>query len=294
MKPVILLILNLLLVTGCIVSCSEEGKKKEIVTVTIQPQKYFAEKIAGNRFDIDCIIPNGMSPESYDPSPSHLVRVGKSRAYFKIGYIGFEMAWLDKLMQNNPDMKLYDNSQGVELLKTTHVCNDESLHLHLENIDPHIWTSPKEAAVIAENMYRAFAELDPEHKEEFEKNYLELKAQIAQTDSAVTSMLSKVPGRMFVIYHPTLSYLARDYGLQQLSVEMDGKEPSPFYLKTVMDIARKNRADVIFVQKEFDSKNVRIMADELNAEVVEINPLSYDWNEETIRIAKALSDGYAN
>ena len=293
MKPVILLVLNLLLIAGC-VSCGGGEQPKEIVTVTIQPQKYFAEKIAGDRFDINCIVPNGMNPESYDPSPSHLVHLGKSRAYFKIGYIGFEMAWLDKLMQNNPGMKLYDNSQGIDLLKGTHVCMDEDMHLHLENIDPHIWTSPKGAAVIAENMYRAFVELDPEHKEYFRKNYLELKEQIDHTDSILTAVLSKVPGRMFVIYHPTLSYLARDYNLRQLSIEMDGKEPSPFYLKTVMDAARENHADIIFVQKEFDSKNVRVIADELDGKIVEINPLSYDWVEETIRIANALGDEQTN
>ena len=90
------------------VSCSLKNEEKKIVTVTIQPQKYFAEKIAGDRFEINCIVPVGSNPEAYDPSPSHLVHLGKSVAYFKIGYIGFELAWMDKLIQNNPNMKIYD------------------------------------------------------------------------------------------------------------------------------------------------------------------------------------------
>ena len=84
------------------VACTTGNKEQKIVTVTIQPQKYFAEKIAGDRFNINCIVPPGSNPEAYDPSPSHLVHLGKSIAYFKIGHIGFELAWMDKLEQNNP------------------------------------------------------------------------------------------------------------------------------------------------------------------------------------------------
>ena len=89
------------------VACTTGNKEQKIVTVTIQPQKYFAEKIAGDRFNINCIVPPGSNPEAYDPSPSHLVHLGKSIAYFKIGHIGFELAWMDKLEQNNPNMKIF-------------------------------------------------------------------------------------------------------------------------------------------------------------------------------------------
>ena len=120
------------------VACTTGNKEQKIVTVTIQPQKYFAEKIAGDRFNINCIVPPGSNPEAYDPSPSHLVHLGKSIAYFKIGHIGFELAWMDKLEQNNPNMKIFDTSEGIDILSGTHEYNDATVPHH--NLDADLQT----------------------------------------------------------------------------------------------------------------------------------------------------------
>ena len=269
------------------VSCSLKNEEKKIVTVTIQPQKYFAEKIAGDRFEINCIVPVGSNPEAYDPSPSHLVHLGKSVAYFKIGYIGFELAWMDKLIQNNPNMKIYDNSKGISYLEGTHMHADTPNDMH-DDIDPHIWSSPKMAYKIAENMYEAFVELDPAHKKEYTRNYENLVSEISKVESEITARLLPVQGTMFAIYHPSLSYLAADYKLQQLSIETNGKEPSALYMKKAIDIARKNNVKVIFIQKEFDMKQAKTFASEIGAKIVVIDPLNYHWGEELIHIADAL------
>ena len=146
------------------VACTTGNKEQKIVTVTIQPQKYFAEKIAGDRFNINCIVPPGSNPEAYDPSPSHLVHLGKSIAYFKIGHIGFELAWMDKLEQNNPNMKIFDTSEGIDILSGTHEHNDADVHHHHFDADPHTWSSPKNVRIIARNMYVAFVSIDPDRK----------------------------------------------------------------------------------------------------------------------------------
>ena len=269
-------------------SCVGNVPQKRIVTVTVLPQKYFAEKIAGDKFEINCVVPNGSNPEAYDPSPSHLVYVGKSEAYFKIGHIGFEVAWLDKLLNNNPDMKLYDTSVGVKLLSGTHG-HDDPEHVHSETFDPHIWSSPKQARIIARNMYDAFVELDPDNRKYNKKNYDLLLLEINRVDSVLTKKLEKVKGETFVIYHPSLSYLAHDYGLRQLSVEYNGKAPSAYYIKQVVDTARENDVKVIFIQKEFDVKQAETLAEELQCRVAQINPLNYNWSEELENIAYALT-----
>lgn len=274
---------------GVFISCTNNTVDKKIVTVTILPQKYFAEKIAGDKFEINCIVPLGSNPEAYDPSPSHLVHLGKSVAYFKIGYIGFEMAWLDKLLQNNPGMKLYDTSKGVNFLSGTHACSDESVHMHIDSVDPHIWSSPKNAFIIARNMYAAFVELDPQNKSYYRKNYEKLVDEIHRVDQELTSKLSPSKGEMFAIYHPSLSYLARDYQLRQLSIELNGKEPSALYMKEAIDMARKNDVKVIFIQREFDVKQAQVFAKELNCEVFSINPLNYNWSNELMNIADAIA-----
>lgn len=271
------------------VSCSTGNKEQKIVTVTIQPQKYFAEKIAGDCFDINCIVPPGSNPEAYDPSPSHLVHLGKSIAYFKIGHIGFELAWMDKLEQNNPHMKIFDNSEGINILSGTHEHSEGDEHHHHYDADPHTWSSPKNARIIAKNMYDAFVSLDPSGEKVYRRNYEELLAEINHVDSVMTRKLTPASGTMFAIYHPSLSYLAKDYHLHQLSLEYNGKEPSAYYLKKAIDVAKENHVKVIFIQQEFDAKQAESFAQEIGAKVVSINPLSYNWSEELLNITDAIA-----
>ena len=271
------------------VSCSTGNKEQKIVTVTIQPQKYFAEKIAGDRFDINCIVPPGSNPEAYDPSPSHLVHLGKSIAYFKIGHIGFELAWMDKLEQNNPHMKIFDNSEGINILSGTHEHSEGDEHHHHYDADPHTWSSPKNARIIAKNMYDAFVSLDPSGEKVYRRNYEELLAEINHVDSVMTRKLTPASGTMFAIYHPSLSYLAKDYHLHQLSLEYNGKEPSAYYLKKAIDVAKENHVKVIFIQQEFDAKQAESFAQEIGAKVVSINPLTYNWSEELLNITNAIA-----
>ncbi|MCP9611637.1 metal ABC transporter solute-binding protein, Zn/Mn family [Coprobacter tertius] len=273
-----------------LLSCVGDSDNKKIITVTIQPQKYFAEKIAGDKFEINCIVPNGSNPEAYDPSPSNLVHVGKSVAYFKIGNIGFEMAWLGKLAQNNPAMKIYDNAEGIEILTGTHQHEGHVEHQQHEiEVDPHYWSSPKQAQVIARNMYKAFVELDPENKDFYRKNYDNLTSEIVRMDTFMTQKLAPVEGSAFIIYHPSLSYLAHDYGLKQMSIELNGKSPSARYMKQIVDTARENNVKVIFIQKEFDVKQAQTLAKELGCRIAQINPLNYNWNEELEHITNELS-----
>ena len=274
----------------CATSCTWTApKEKPIVTVTILPQKYFAEQIAGDRFDINCIVPAGSNPEAYDPSPSRLVHMGKSVAYFRIGQIGFEVAWMDKLVQNNPSMQVYDNSKGVRMLMGVHTHeHDGKLHNTLD-VDPHIWSSPKKAYIIARNMYDAFVELDPDGSDYYRANYETLLDRIGEVDSIVTEVLGRVPGRTFAIYHPTLSYLAEDYGVVQLCLENAGKESSALHLKQMIAEARESNVKTVFVQREFNAKQVETFAAETGARVTIINPLNYDWDKEIIRIAYAIA-----
>ncbi len=271
-------------------ACSGARTRKNVVTVTILPQQYFAEQIAGDKFEIHTMVPAGSSPETFDPSPSSLVKVSDSKAYFKIGHIGFELGWMEKLKQNNPDMLVFDNSDGIDLLESNHECSHEGHHHagHGSGIDPHTWTTPRNAAQIATNMLAAFIQLDPENETYYRTNYDQLMERIAATSDSLEVILKDLPSRDFVIYHPSLTYFANDYGLRQHAIENDGKEPSAQYLKQLIDTVRASGAQVIFIQQEFDTKNAKLLAQETGGEVVSINPLNYDWNQELIEIAKAL------
>ena len=279
----IIYILTLLILGAC--TNTPQKNEKPIITVTLEPLRYFTEAIVGDNFQVISMVPKGSSPESYDPTPQQLVNLSQSQAYFRIGYIGFEQAWMDKLEANSPDMKVYDTSVGVDLIRGEGHWHGD--HYHEGGVEPHIWNSTQNALIIAENIYKALCELDAAHQADYQKRLDVLKETIRQTDENVKALL-KNADRTFLIYHPALSYFARDYGLKQISIEEGGKEPSPAQLKALIETCRKEKIHTIFVQQEFDQRNAQLIANELGINIVSINPLSYDWAEEMVRVAKAL------
>ena len=279
----IIYILTLLILCAC--TNTPQKNDKPIITVTLEPLRFFTEAIAGDNFQVISMVPKGSSPESYDPTPQQLVNLSQSQAYFRIGYIGFEQVWMDKLEANSPDMKVYDTSVGVDLIRGEGHWHGD--HYHEGGVEPHIWNSTQNALIIAENIYKALCELDAAHQADYQKRLDVLKETIRQTDKNVKAFL-KNADKTFLIYHPALSYFARDYELKQISMEEDGKEPSPAQLKDLIETCRKEKIHTIFVQQEFDQRNAQLIANELGINIVSINPLSYDWAEEMVRVAKAL------
>ena len=279
------LIYILTLFICCACGHTPQQSEKPVITVTLEPLRYFTEAIAGDCFEVVSMVPKGSSPESYDPTPQQLVNLSKSQAYLRIGYIGFEQAWMKKLEANYPTMKVYDTSKGVDLIRAEGHWHGN--HYHEGGVEPHIWNSTQNASVIADNIYAALCEMDADHQPEYKQRLDSLKQVIARTDADVRTLLANADST-FLIYHPALSYFARDYGLHQISIEEGGKEPSPATLKTLIETCRREGAQIIFVQQEFDQQNAQLIADELGIEIVPINPLSHDWAEEMLRVASAL------
>ncbi|MDR0745758.1 MAG: zinc ABC transporter substrate-binding protein [Mediterranea sp.] len=272
-------------------ACTGQGKKEtkeRTITVTIEPQRYFTEAIAGDRFRIVSMVPKGSNPETYDPTPKQLVSLGESEAYFRIGHIGFELTWMERLMKSAPHIRVFDLSKGIAFIyEEGHIHGD---HYHAGGVDPHTWNSPVNARIIADNIFRALCVLDKDNEAYYSARYDSLIHRIGETDSIVFNLLKRndKADHAFMIYHPALSYFARDYGLHQICIEESGKEPSPAHLKELIEISKFEDVRVIFVQPEFDKRNAGIVAEETGTGIVPVNPLSYDWNEEMIHIAKSL------
>ena len=268
-------------------ACGNTAQKSEkaIITVTIEPLRYFTEAIAGENYQVVSMVPKGSSPESYDPTPQQLVNLSKSQAYFRIGHIGFEQAGMKKLEANCPDMKVYDTSKGIDLIRDKGHWHGD--HFHEGGVEPHIWNSTQNALIIVDNIYQALCELDTTHQADYKYRLDSLKQSIQQTDAETRRLLENADST-FLIYHPALSYFARDYGLKQISIEEGGKEPSPAQLKKLIETCRNENVHTIFVQQEFDQRNAQLIAHELGIDIVSINPLSYDWTEEMLRTAKGL------
>ena len=181
-------------------------------------------------------------------------------------------------MANAPDLPVFNTSQGIDFI------------LEDEGQEPHVWTSAVNARVIADNIATALCALDSTHTAEYLHRRDSLMTVIAHTDSLCHSLLSRPDAdRTFLIYHPALSYFARDYGLHQLPIEEAGKEPTPARLKALLDLCQKEKVNIIFVQPEFDRRNAELIARQTGTRIIPINPLSYDWQSEIIKAAKALA-----
>jgi zinc transport system substrate-binding protein len=285
------ILLGILSLSGCKPSKTD---KIPTLSVTIEPQKYFLSKIVGDHYQINCIVPSGSNPESADFTPSQMVALDKSAAYFKIGYLGIENTLIDKVSRSNPELKIVDCSQGIESAGDAHIHCENGDHSHSHTYghaggDPHTWSSVRSAKVIAENMYKALLELDGNNEADYTANYNKLAAGIDSTDSIIKSYIDKAPSKSFIIYHPALSYFADEYGLTQYSIEHEGKNPSPSQLRELIDKARADGIKVVFIQQEFDTKNAETVAEAINGKTIPINLLLYNWDEEMIKIAKALA-----
>ncbi len=286
-------IISILSFTGCKPSGNTNGK--DTLSVTIDPQKYFLSTIVGDHFDVNCIVPSGSNPESADFTPSQMMALDKSIAYFKIGYLGIENTLIDKVSKSNPNLKIVDCSTGIESVGDPHIHDhdadghDHDHHYAHAGGDPHTWSSVESAKVIIRNMYNGVLELDKVNEAAYKANYDKLLAEINGTDSIIKAYLSKAPSKSFIIYHPALSYFAEEYGLTQYSIEHEGKNPSPAQLKELIDKAKKEGIKIVFIQQEYDMKNAETVARAIDGKIVPLNLLSYQWSEEMIKIAKALA-----
>jgi zinc transport system substrate-binding protein len=267
-------------------SCSRDGKDTggKIITVSIAPFKYFVEAIGGDDFKVNIMVPSGANPHIYEPFPKQIFKLRKSVGYVSNGYLGFEITWLDRFYDTNSEMKRLSLSTNIEPLGSGHHHEGG----HVEGADPHYWVSPKCAMIMASSVRDFLCELNPAGKTKYETNYQALLSQISELDKRAADLFAGVQNKSFMIFHPNLGYLARDYGLEEISVEYEGKEPPPSRMRELIDRARADRIKTIFVQREYDTKNANAIADEIGARIRIIDPLAEDWAGSTSEIIDAL------
>lgn len=246
----------------------------KLLVVSILPLKYLVENIAGNDFAVEVLVPPGASPETYEPTPAQMVTVTESKLFFMTGLIDFEQQLSAKIDAQNNDNKVIDLSEGLDLIQ-----GECSHHGHAHGVDPHIWSSPRNLKKMAETVYRSITLLYPSDSLRYRDNFDRLTTYLDSLDEILTEMVSHAHSKIFIIYHPALTYLARDYGLTQVALEHEGKEPSAEKLKEIIDGARARGTVRIFYQKQFSPETMAAMAREMGAECVEIDPLREDVGE---------------
>jgi zinc transport system substrate-binding protein len=288
MKKLLSLFTALILV---LVSCAgpRNSTRGRVITVSIPPFKYFVEAIADNDFVVNVMLPPGADHHSWEPLPGQITALAGSEAFITDGYLGFEFSWMDRFKEVNPTMKITNLAKEIDLLGPVEKDNHNNHSSDEEGTDPHYWMSPKEAYIIAANVRDVLKELNPSRSSFYDSNYQKLVGRIAVTDTIVTRNLKDLPSRSFMIFHPALSYLARDYNLEQISFENEGKMPSPARMKELIDMTKSKGMKVILVQAEYDIKSAKELADETGTKLIVINPLNPDWEKTVISISEALT-----
>lgn len=284
------LIFSIVLVFIAFSCTTTQNQKKETIAVSILPQKYFVEQISGNNFNIEVLVAPGASHETYDPTPQQMVELAEAVLWIKNGHLAFEQQWEPKFLASHPQLKTFDWSEGVSLLsgECQHSEEEENNKHSHQGIDPHYWLSPREAAMLAQNIARALETIHPEKKAEYQQNLENFLGRIHQLDSLATKVFQPFSGRSFMIFHPALTYFAHQYRLKQIAVEREGNAPSAKGLREFIDLAREENIRIILVQQQFDRENAQTIAHEVNAQVIPFDPMSEDWENNILKIIQTL------
>jgi zinc transport system substrate-binding protein len=252
------------------------------VVTSIVPLAEFIEQVGTDRVIVTVMVPPGASPHSYEPTPGQLVHVSKAHAYVKLGTnIEFEMAWLDRLLETNRSITVIDASTGITLISGEHEHNHANEHSNDTKHDPHIWLSPKNAEQMVSNICTGLIAIDSAYRNHYTKNR---DKYISLLDS-----LDRYIRKILMTYHPSWSYFSREYNIEQIPVEIQGKEPTARIMQQLIARAKKDNIQVIFASPQFNTKSVEAIAHEIQGKVVLIDPLDKNYIENLGMVAEAIA-----
>ena len=254
----------------CCITFATGAQAAKIKTfVSIVPQRYFVEKIGGDRVDVSVMVLPGNSPATYEPRPKQMVTLSRASLYYAIG-VPFEKVWLEKIAAHNIKMRFVHTEEGIEK-KAMKADKPDGIK------DPHIWLSPPLVMVQARNILRGLLKVDPTNRSIYEANYKKFIMELVDLDNELLGVFLGKERARFMVFHPAWGYFARAYGLEMIPIESEGKDPKPADLQRLVRKAKKYGIHVVFVQPEFSSKSAGVIAREIGGQVVYANPLALDW-----------------
>jgi zinc transport system substrate-binding protein len=261
--------------------CAEQGEQsaglqgKISVFVSIPPQKYFVQRIGGEFVRVDCLLPPGQSPATYEPTAKQIVALSDAKTLFSIG-VPFERQIVSRLRKSLKELRISP---------TTDV---EHSHGDSNGGDPHVWLNPMQVKEQAELICRELCLIDPDNSAGYTENLNSFRADLDRLDARIAKSLSSLRGREFYVFHPAFGHFAEAYGLRQVAIQIDGKVPSAKQMQTLLDRAKGDRVTTVFVQPQFGRRPAEAVADYINARVVTLNPLAESYVENLLDIADKI------
>lgn len=303
------------------------------LTVSVVPQKYFVQKIVGDKFNVNVMVKPGFSPATYEPKTSQIKKLVNSKVYFYLE-VPFEKSWLEKFKNVAKNTLFVDTAKGIEkiaMAKHTHHDeeahheheehheheshehedhdhdkdkkhedhdehdeHDEDHHGHHEHsgLDPHIWLDPIIVKTQAKNIYRTMKEIDPANAAFYKKNYKNFLNELDELDEKINDILKPYANKAFMVFHPAWGYFAKRYNLQQIAVEVEGKEPKLAQLKELIEEAKEHNIKIVFVSPQFSQQSAKEISKNIKGKTAIMNPLSQDWDKNLLDVAKQIANTY--
>lgn len=285
--PLLLLALGL---AACLPALPAAEDARIRVAVSVPPQADFVRRIGGDHVQVEVMIPPGYSHVDYPLTPRQVAALSRARLYVAVGHpaFEFEQVQLKSVLRDLPGIQVVNMSRGMQLIAGEGE-GEEDEHGHGGG-DPHVWVAPDTVAVAARNIEAALAGIDPAHAAEYRANLQRFEVEIAGLDREIRARLTGRGGDRFMVYHPTWGYFAREYGLQQVAIEAEGKEPSAQRLIQLIDRARRERIKVVFVQAGFPRKSAQVIAEAVGGQVLVADPQDPDWLGNLRRVARELQE----
>ena len=272
----------LFLILFLLLNCRKVINEK-IITVSILPQKYFVERIVGDKFKINVMVGPGREPHDYEPLPGQMIELSRSALYLSIG-VPFEKIWLKKIAGANPEMKIVQTQDGIALRQF----GDDEKDSDEEGSDTHIWLSPKLVEIQCQNIYNAVVSIDPDNEKLYKKNLDDILNELDELSEKLSNAFDKANIREFIVFHPAWGYFADEFGLKQIAIEIEGKEPAPKQIAEIIETAKEKKIKVVFVQKQFSGNSAKAIAEEIKGSIVFIDPLSEDYINNLNNVAETI------
>ncbi|PKN42016.1 MAG: ABC transporter substrate-binding protein [Deltaproteobacteria bacterium HGW-Deltaproteobacteria-18] len=301
---------NLCLLTLLLSLFSVSAQAAPSAFVTITPQKYFVDKVSGGEVPVAVMVEPGANPHAYEPRPRQMAELAKASIYFAIGD-SFDQTWLERIMGASPKMTVVHTAEGIAKIPMSeehhheedhagdgHVTEADDAGRHDQHdpdqgmLDPHIWLDPALVRIQVAHIRDGLSRVDPDRADLYAANAAAFERELDELDREIRSILAPLPPekRTFLVFHPSWGYFAKAYGLTQASIEVDGKEPSPRDLARIIAAGKESGAKVVFVQPQFSQKSATVIAKQIGATVVRLDPLAEDWATNMRSAARACAD----
>ncbi|NUQ62735.1 MAG: zinc ABC transporter substrate-binding protein [Pirellulales bacterium] len=293
--------LALLALAGCSRTSNEQpAPRKLIAAVSIPPQAWLVSQIGGEHVEVLTLVQPGDNHHTYQPSDAQVSRVMQGSVYFRIG-LPFESGPWFEAIRSSGKIPIVDARQGIELLQMAPHVHEEDSHGHDHpeehahdhaGGDPHIWLSPRLLKIQAGTIARTLAEIDPVHQSDYDRNLLAVNRRLDEVDAKVRALVEPLAGKAFFVFHPAWGYFAAEYGLEQVAIEIDGKQPSDAELTELQKQARQARIRVVFVQPQITGQAAQAVAEAVGGRVQKLDPLAENVADNLLEAAEAIAGSY--